>query len=52
MYCPVGEILRQKCIKENGNIRYTNKNACNHCKNQNKCYKGKNEWKGIDFMKD
>lgn len=52
VYCPVGEILRQKCIKKNGNIRYANKNACRHCSNRNKCYKGKNEWKEIDFSKD
>ena len=30
VYCPAGEILRQKCIKKNGNIRYANKNACKH----------------------
>lgn len=52
VYCPAGEILRQKCIKKNGNIRYANKNACKHCPNRNKCYKGKNEWKEIDFTKD
>jgi transposase len=52
VYCPNGEILRQKCIKKNGNIRYANKNACRHCKNRNKCYRGKNEWKEIDFTKD
>lgn len=52
VYCPNGEILRQKCIKKNGNIRYANKNACRHCPNRNKCYKGKNEWKEIDFAKD
>ncbi len=52
VYCPNGEILRQKCIKKNGNIRYANKNACRHCANRNKCYKGKNEWKEIDFTKD
>ncbi len=52
VYCPAGEILRQKCIKKNGNIRYSNKNACKHCKNRNKCYKGKGEWKEIDFTKD
>ena len=52
VYCPAGEILRQKCVKKNGNIRYANKNACRHCKNRNKCYKGKNEWKEIDFTKD
>lgn len=52
VYCPAGEILRQKCIKKNGNIRYANKNASRHCKNRDKCYKGKNEWKEIDFTKD
>lgn len=52
VYCPAGEILRQKCIKKNGSIRYANKTACRHCKNRNKCYKGKNEWKEIDFTKD
>ena len=52
VYCPNGEVLRQKCIKKNGNIRYSNKNACRHCYNRNKCYKGKNEWKEIDFTKD
>ncbi|CUO75777.1 Uncharacterised protein [[Eubacterium] contortum] len=52
VYCPAGEILRQKCIKKNGNIRYANKNACKHCKNRNKCYKGKGGWKEIDFTKD
>lgn len=52
VYCLAGEILRQKCIKKNGNIRYANKNACRHCKNRDKCYKGKNEWKEIDFTKD
>ncbi len=52
VHCPKGEILRQKCIKKNGNIRYANKNACRHCPNRNKCYKGKNECKEIDFTKD
>lgn len=52
VYCSAGEILRQKSVKKNGNIRYANKNACRHCKNRNKCYKGKNEWKEIDFTKD
>lgn len=52
VYCPNGEILRQKCIKKNGSIRYANKNACRHCSNRNKCYKGRNEWKEIDFTKD
>jgi transposase len=52
VYCPMGEILRQKCIKKNGYIRYANKNACKHCPNRNKCYKGTHEWKEIDFTKD
>ena len=52
VYCPNGEILRQKCIKKSGYIRYANKNACRHCQNRNKCYKGKNEWKEIEFTKD
>ena len=52
VYCPEGEVLRQKCIKKNGNIRYANKNACKHCRNRNKCYKGKGEWKEMDFTKD
>ena len=52
VYCPGGQILRQKCIKKNGNIRYANKAACRRCPFRNKCYKGKNEWKEIDFNKD
>lgn len=52
VYCPAGEILRQKCVKKNGNIRYANKNACKQCQNRNRCYKGKNAWKEIDFTKD
>lgn len=52
VYCPGGEILRQKSIKKNGNIRYANKTACRRCPNRNKCYKGKNEWKEIDFPKE
>ena len=52
VYCPAGEALRQKSVKKNGDIRYANKAACWHCRNRNKCYKGKNEWKEIDFNKD
>ncbi len=52
VYCPNGEILRQKSIKKNGSIRYSNKNACRHCSYLDKCYKGKNGWKEIDFTKD
>ena len=52
VYCPAGETLRQKSVKNNGNIRYANKLACRHCKFRNQCYKGKNEWKEVDFNKD
>lgn len=52
VYCPNGEVLRQKSITKSGYIRYANKNACRHCKNRDKCYKGKNEWKEVDFSKD
>lgn len=52
VYCPAGQVLRQKCIKKDGNIRYANKAACRRCPFRNKCYKGKNEWKEIDFNKD
>ena len=52
VYCPNGEILRQKSIKSNGMIRYANKNACRHCPHRNKCYKGGGEWKEVDFSKD
>ena len=52
VYCPNGEVLRQKSITKRGYVRYANKNACRHCKNRNKCYKGKSEWKEIEFSKD
>ena len=52
VYCPTGEILRQKCIKKNGEIRYANKTACKHCPHRNRCYKGKNSFREVDFNKD
>ncbi len=52
VYCPDGEVLRQKYVKKNGSIRYANKHACRHCPDRNQCYKGRNEWKEIDFTKD
>lgn len=48
VYCPQGNILRQKAVKENGKIRYCNKLACKHC--QNKCTIA--AWKEVDFQKD
>jgi len=52
VYCPTGNILRQKCIKKNGNIRYANKMACRNCPFRNRCIKGSAQWKEIDFSKD
>lgn len=48
VYCPQGEILRQKSEKRNGNIRYCNKLACKKCKH--KCTSSK--FKEADFSKD
>ncbi len=52
VYCPNGEILRQKYIKRNGVIRYSNKNACKYCLYRKQCYRGKSEWKEVDFSKN
>jgi transposase len=51
VYCPNGEILRQKSIQRGGVIRYANKTACRHCPYIAKCYKGKNNFKEIEFSK-
>ena len=48
VYCPAGEILRQKSLKRNGLIRYCNKLACKKCKR--KCTAS--EFKEADFSKD
>ena len=48
VYCPEGEMLRQKSCKNDGRIRYCNKLACKHCKN--KCTTAK--FKEADFGKD
>lgn len=48
VYCPQGEILRQKSEKRSGEIRYCNKLACKRC--ENKCTKSK--FKEADFSKD
>lgn len=48
VYCSQGEILRQKSIKQNGNIRYCNKLACKRCKS--KCTASR--FKEADFGKD
>ena len=48
VYCPQGEILRQKSIKRNGMIRYCNKLACKKCK----CKCTAQRFKEVDFNKD
>ncbi len=48
VYCPQGEILRQKSVKRNGMIRYCNKLACRKCK----CKCTVQKFKETDFSKD
>ena len=50
--CPAGELLRQKSVKRNGNIRYANKLACRRCPHGGRCIEGKGKWKEVDFPKD
>lgn len=47
VYCPQDEVLRQKSIKRNGNIRYCNKLACKRCK----CKCTSTKFKEADFSK-
>ncbi len=46
VYCPEGQLLRQKSIKRNGMIRYCNKLACQQCKNR--CTTS--DQKEVDFL--
>lgn len=50
--CPAGETLRQKSVKRSGAIRYANKTACRRCPHRDSCFRGKQEWKEVDFTKD
>ena len=50
--CPAGEALRQKSVKKTGAIRYANKTACRRCPHRDKCFRGKQGWKEVDFTKD
>ena len=52
VYCPNGDTLRPTSVKKDGRIRYLNKLACRRCKNRERCFKGKGDWKEIDFHKD
>ncbi|MCM1048368.1 MAG: hypothetical protein NC433_08080 [Clostridiales bacterium] len=47
VYCPTGEILRKKCTRKNGDIRYANKRACKECGLRAQCTRS--PWKEIDF---
>lgn len=51
VYCPAGEILRQKCIKKNGNLRYANKNACKTAKTETSVIKVKANGKRLILRK-
>ena len=48
VYCPEGQMLRPKSVKNDGRIRYCNRLACKQC--QNKCTTSK--FKEADFGKD
>lgn len=48
VYCPQGEILRQKSVKRNGMIRHCNKLACKRCRHR--CTSA--DFKEADFNKD
>lgn len=48
VYCPQGEILRQKSVRRNGMIRYCNRLACKKCK----CKCTLQKFKEADFGKD
>ncbi len=48
VYCPQGQMLRQKSTKKNGHIRYCNKLACKKC--SHKCTTAM--FKEADFSKD
>ncbi len=49
VYCPSGEILRRKSVKNDGRIRYCTKSACYACLSP--CFEKTDtrRWKEIDF---
>lgn len=47
VYCPMGEILRRKSNRKNGDIRYANKRVCKVCEQKDICTRS--PWKEIDF---
>lgn len=53
VFCPAGQILREKSKKKNGAIRYCNKLACSKCPLRDNCFKPTKttRWKEVDFSK-
>jgi transposase len=49
VYCPAGKKLRQKSEKKDGNVRYSNKLACNRCSFRENCTKAKTKFKVVEF---
>ena len=53
VYCPSGEILRQKSTKKDGSIVYANKLACKNCPYKEKCINASKEavtkWQEVYF---
>ncbi len=47
VYCPMGEILRKKSNRKNGDTRYVNKRVCKLCEKRKRCTKS--PWKEIDI---
>ena len=50
--CPAGEALRQKSVKRSGAVRYANKTACRRCPHRDRCFRGRQDFKEVDFTKD
>ena len=53
VFCPAGQILREKSKKKNGSIRYCNKLACSKCPLRDECFKPTKttKWKEVDFSR-
>ena len=49
VYCPSGEILRRKSVKNDGRVRYCTKKACSVC--HSPCFEisEKKRWREVDF---
>lgn len=49
VYCPGGNILKKKRIRDNGSIAYINKSACRKCPYIELCCNGKTKYKEVQF---